>query len=102
MTEGSRRGSRKPSGRLHAKLTSLSEPVAQERFEIGDRVDLLDRLLVIVIQPAERDPRRVRRRYRSRASGLFSEPVVEDHVAGAVVSVSRLAHRADVDEHLAF
>ena len=65
-------------------LPPFAQPVAEEVFQVGDGVDLLDRRLDVVLDPAEAD-------------GV----VVEQDVAGPPVAVARLADRADVAQRLA-
>src|SRR5439155_3725816 len=89
-------------GWMH-KLTSLSEPIAQKRLEIGDGVDLLNGFLEVVAQTAKSDPGRSARGGLIRLHlPVLSEPVIENHVTGAVISIAWLAHGTDIDHHLAF
>src|SRR5205085_12598450 len=65
-------------------LPPLAEPVAEEVVEVVDAVDVLDRRLDVVLDPAEAD-------------GF----VVQQDVTGPPVAIARLADRADVAQRLA-
>src|SRR5262245_23855317 len=61
-------------------LATFLQSVAEERIELGDRVDFLRGLLAGVSDAAE-----------------FDQIVVQEHVTGPRIAVSRLSDAADVD-----
>src|SRR5438309_742370 len=72
------------TGQGQATLPPVAQPVTQEVFELGNRVNLVHRRVDIVFDAAE-------------ANGLL----VEQNVTRPPVAVAGLSHRTDVAERLA-